>query len=77
VFLEIQGDVNAGKEIDRIKPKMQKAADGVKEQEKLLQTLGDKVGKEVKDLEEKKLQDLLSEQKVYEKSLEAFEKLKL
>ena len=58
-------------------PKMQKTAAAVKEQQKLIGTLGDKVGAEVKALEDQKLHDLLTEQKVFEQSIERFEQMKL
>ena len=56
---------------------MQKTAGAVKEQEKLISTLGDKVGAEVKALEDQKLHDLLTEQKLFEQSIERFEQMKL
>jgi valyl-tRNA synthetase len=56
---------------------MQKTAAAVKEQQKLIGTLGDKVGAEVKALEDQKLHDLLTEQKVFEQSIERFVQLKL
>ena len=77
VFLELQGSVDAGREIEKTKPKMQKTAAAVKEQQKLIGTLGDKVGAEVKALEDQKLHDLLTEQKVFEQSIERFEQMKL
>lgn len=77
VFLELQGSVDAGKEIEKVKPKLQKTAGAVKEQEKLISTLGDKVGAEVKALEDQKLHDLLTEQKLFEQSIERFEQMKL
>ncbi len=77
VFLEIQGSVDAGREIMKVKPKLQKTAGAVREQEKLIGTLGDKVGADIKATEERKLQDLLSEQKVFEQSIERFEQMKL
>jgi valyl-tRNA synthetase len=77
VFLEIPGDVDAGREIEKAKPKLQKTAGAVREQQKLISTLGDKVGDEVKALEDQKLRDLLSEQKVFEQSIERFEQMKL
>lgn len=77
VFLELQGSVDASREIEKAKPKMQKTAKAVEEQQKLINTLGDKVGAEVKALEEQKLHDLRTEQKVFEQSIERFEQLKL
>jgi valyl-tRNA synthetase len=77
VFLELQGSVDAGREIEKTKPKMQKTAAAVKEQQKLIGTLGDKVAAEVKALEDQKLHDLLTEQKVFEQSIERFEQMKL
>lgn len=77
VFLEIQGSVDAGREIVRVKPKLQKTAGAVEEQEKLIGTLGDKVSDEVKALEDRRLRDLLSEQRVFEQSIERFEQMKL
>jgi valyl-tRNA synthetase len=78
VYLALPEGVDAGKEIEKIKPKLQKSADAVREQEKVLKTLhGGKVGKEVREGEERRLQDLLSEQRVFEESLQAFEGMKL
>lgn len=77
VFIQLKGKVDPDKEVNKIKPKLAKAADGVKEQERVIGTLGDKVRDDVKKLEEVKLKDLLSEQRMYEESLTRFEELKL
>ena len=77
VFIELKGKVEPDTEINKIKPKIAKAADAVKEQERVISSLGDKVSDTVKKLEEKKLKDRLSEQRMYEESLAKFEELKL
>ncbi|KAK3708441.1 hypothetical protein LTR37_011537 [Vermiconidia calcicola] len=77
VYVEIKGKVEPDKEITKLKPKLEKTADGIKEQERVIGSLSDKVSKEVKQLEEHKLKDLLSEQRMYQASLEKFEQLKL
>ena len=65
------------KEVKKLKPKMQKTADAVKEQQRLISSLGEKVSDEVKKTEERKLNDLLSEQRLFQHSLEKFEQLNL
>ncbi|KAK3713210.1 hypothetical protein LTR37_008643 [Vermiconidia calcicola] len=77
VYVEIKGKVEPEKEITKLKPKLEKTADGIKEQERVLGSLSDKASKEVKQLEEHKLKDLLNEQRMYQASLEKFEQLKL
>ncbi|KAK5112485.1 hypothetical protein LTR62_004242 [Meristemomyces frigidus] len=77
VFLALQGDVQPDAEIKRIKPRMAKAADAVREQEKLIRALGEKVSREVREKEEVGLKDLLTEQRLYEESLARFEEMKL
>ena len=56
---------------------MANAADAVKEQEKLIRNLGDKVSEEVRKKELDTLNDILSEQRAYEESLARFEEMKL
>lgn len=77
VFLELTGNVDPDQEIARIKPKMAKAADAVKNQEQTIAALGESVRGEVRDNEDRKLKDLLSEQRLYEESMTRFEELKL
>lgn len=77
VFLQIKDKVDAGAEVDKIKPKMQKAADAVKEQERLIGSLGEKVSEEVRQREQENLRNALSEQRAYEESLARFEEMKL
>ncbi|KAK3675677.1 hypothetical protein LTR78_004318 [Recurvomyces mirabilis] len=77
VFLALKGDVEPEAEIKKIQPKMAKVADAVKEQEKLIQGLGEKVSGEIRGKEQGHLKDLLSEQRAYEESLARFEEMKL
>ena len=77
VFIQLKGEVDPNKEIGKVKPKLAKAADAVKEQERVIGALGDKVREDVKKLEDKKLKDLLSEQRMLEESLTRFEEMKL
>ena len=77
VFIELKGTVDPDKEIKKLQPKLEKTADAVKEQEKTIGSLGDKVRKEVRETEDGKLRDLLNEQRMYEESLARFETMKL
>jgi valyl-tRNA synthetase len=77
VFVELPSGADTGKEAEKLKPKLQAAAAAVKEQEKLLSTLSDKVGQDVRAMEESRLNDMLSEQKVYEETIQRFEQMKL
>ena len=77
VFVELKGKVEPDKEIKKSQGKLEKAASAIKEQEKLIGGLGEKVGSEVRETEERKLRDLLAEQRMYQESLEAFEGMKL
>ncbi|KAK0259952.1 hypothetical protein LTR91_000497 [Friedmanniomyces endolithicus] len=78
VFLELPEDkLDPEVEIKRTKPKMAKAAEAVKEQEKILRGLGEKVSAEVRRKEEGELRDLLSEQRAYEEALARFDGLKV
>ena len=77
VFVQIKGKVDADKEVQRLRPKLEASAKAVSEQQKLIGNLGDKVAQEVKRLEDRKLKDMLSEQAVYQESLEKFTELKL
>ena len=79
VFLEIKGRVNIDTEITKAQTKMKKAADGATKQRKLLNApdFAEKVSEAVKETEQKKLEDLLVEQRNYERSIEQFERLKL
>lgn len=77
VFLELKGKVDPDAEIKKTKPKMAKVADAVREQEKLIGNLGEKVSEEVKHKEQENLRNLLSEQRAYEESLARFEQMKL
>jgi valyl-tRNA synthetase len=77
VFVQLPGKVDAGKEISRLKPKLENTAKAVSEQEKTIAALEGKVEGEVRKTEEGKLKDLLSEQGVLQRSLEMFETLKL
>ncbi|KAK5172355.1 uncharacterized protein LTR77_003994 [Saxophila tyrrhenica] len=77
VFVQIGDKVEPEKEIQRLKPKLEATAKGVSEQERVLGSLGEKVRGEVRKEEERKLQELLDEQKVYQQSLEKFEEMKL
>ncbi len=77
VFLQLPGKVDADAEIKRIKPKVAKAADAVKEQEKLIGSLGESVREDVRKKEEENLKAFLSEQRAYEESLARFEEMKL
>ncbi|KAK4890586.1 hypothetical protein LTR27_010748 [Elasticomyces elasticus] len=77
VFLELPGEVDADAEIKRMKPKLTKAGDAVKEQEKLIQGLGEKVSDEVRGKEQRYLKDMMSEQRAYEDALARFEAMKI
>ena len=77
VFIKLKGKVEPDTEISKIKPKLAKTAEMVKQQEQTLGGLGDKVSVEIRNVEERRLKDLLSEQRTYEESLEAFTGLKL
>ena len=77
VFLQLPGSVDPDAEIKKVQPKMNKASDAVKEQEKLIGNLGAGVGDEIRQKEKGRLTDLLSEQRAYEESLARFEEMKL
>ena len=77
VFLEIQGRVDPEAEMEKTKPKVAKAAEAVREQEKLLGNLGDKVGEEIRAKEGLYLKNLRSEQRAYEESLKRFEEMRI
>ncbi|KAI7255738.1 valyl-tRNA synthetase-like protein [Hortaea werneckii] len=77
VFLQLPGSVDAQKEIQKMKPKMTKAADAVKQQQTVLGSLSQQVSEEVRKKEELHLKDLQSEQRMYEESLARFEQMKL
>ncbi|KAK5124217.1 hypothetical protein LTR85_001920 [Meristemomyces frigidus] len=77
VFLELKGKVDPEREIQKMKPKMAKAADAVNKQEELIQSLGDKAAEEVRQKEQEHLKGLLSEQRAYEESMARFEAMKL
>ncbi|KAF2482268.1 tRNA synthetases class I-domain-containing protein [Neohortaea acidophila] len=77
VYLLLGQNVDTNKEIKKIQPKLQKAADAVKEQEKTLGALSDKVNPDVRRAEEGKLKDYLSEQQLLQESLEQLHVLSL
>ncbi|KAI9662360.1 MAG: valine--tRNA ligase [Bathelium mastoideum] len=79
VFLEVKGRVNIDTEITKAQTKMKKAADGATKQRKILDAsdFTDRVSEAVKAAEQQKLEDLLVEQRNYERSIEQFERLKL
>lgn len=79
VYLEVKGRVNIDAEITKAQSKIKKAADGATKQRKILDApdFADKVSEAVKEAEKKKLEDLMVEQRNYERSIEQFEKLKL
>ena len=79
VFLEVKGRVDIDVEITKAQTKMKKAAEGATKQRKILDApdFADKVSEAVKEAESKKLEDLLVEQRNYERSIEQFERLKL
>ncbi|KAF2163967.1 hypothetical protein M409DRAFT_25741 [Zasmidium cellare ATCC 36951] len=77
VFLELKGKVDPDAEIKKIKPKLTKSSDAVKEQEKLIGTLGEGVGEHIREKEDARLKDLLTEQRLFEESLARLEQLKL
>lgn len=76
VFLELKGKVDPAAEIKKTKPKMEKASEEVKAQEKLLGTLQN-VSPSVREKEEVRLRDLMSCQRVYEETMARFETMKL
>ena len=77
VFLELKGKVDPEAEVMKAKAKMEKASATVKEQERVISTLGEKVSEQVKQSEQSKLKDRLSEQRVFEESIARFEQMKL
>ncbi|GAB7363834.1 hypothetical protein MBLNU230_g4399t1 [Neophaeotheca triangularis] len=77
VFVQLKGDVDADKEAEKGKKKMEKTADAVKTQETTIKGLGAQVGQQVRNIEQEKLKDLLSEQRVYEESVARFQQMKL
>ncbi|KAK5134371.1 hypothetical protein LTR08_006551 [Meristemomyces frigidus] len=77
VSLELKGKVDPDAEIKKVQPKMAKAADAVKEQERLVGNLAEKVSEEVRQKEQEHLRSLLSEQRAYEESMARFEEMKL
>ncbi|USW54204.1 Putative aminoacyl-tRNA synthetase, class I, valine-tRNA ligase [Septoria linicola] len=77
VYVQLKGKVDPDTEIKKTHPKMQKASEAVKEQEKLIGGLSEGVSKEVREKENGRLKDAESELRLYEESLAAFEQLKL
>ncbi|KAK3054361.1 hypothetical protein LTR09_004629 [Extremus antarcticus] len=77
VFIQIGGNVQPDKEVQRLKPKLEATAKSVSEQERVIKSLSEKVGEDVRRIEERKLRDLLNEQEVFQTSLEKFEEMKL
>jgi len=77
VYLEMKGKIDPNVEIKKLKTKMTKAADAVKEQERLIGNLAEKVSDEVREKEQANLKDLLNEQRLFEDSLARFEAMKL
>jgi valyl-tRNA synthetase len=77
VFLKLPGKVEPEQEMNKLKPKIEKTSAAISEQEKAMASLGDKVSDEVKKLEQKKLEDMLAEQRMYREALERFAELKL
>ncbi|GIZ43737.1 hypothetical protein CKM354_000695400 [Cercospora kikuchii] len=77
VYVQLKGKVDPDTEIKKTHPKMQKASEAVKEQEKLIGSLSEGVSKEVREKENSRLKDAESELRLYEESLSALEKLKL
>lgn len=77
VFIQIPGEIRPDDEIKKLQLKMQKSADAVKDQQRVMNSLGEKVREEVRGIEERKLRDRLAEQGMYERSLERFERMRL
>lgn len=77
VYVQLKGQIDPDTEIKKTQPKMQKASEAVKEQERLIGTLSDGVSKDVRSKEEERLKDAESELRLYEESLASFQKLKL
>ena len=77
VFLEIKGKVDPNTEVKKVQTKLSRTADGVKEQEKLIASLGANVGAEVRAKEDARLKNLTTEQRTYEESIARFQQMKL
>ncbi|QIW95421.1 hypothetical protein AMS68_000939 [Peltaster fructicola] len=77
VYVKINGQVDPDAEIKKIQAKLTKAADGVKEQERVIGTLGDMVGEQIRASEQRKLKDWESMQRILEANLARFEQMKL
>ncbi|KAF2459781.1 valyl-tRNA synthetase-like protein [Lineolata rhizophorae] len=79
VFLEVKGRVMIDTEIKKAQGKLRKAAEGAAKQRKILDApdFQEKVSEAVLGTEKQKLDDLMAEQRNYEKSIEQFEQLKL
>ena len=77
VFLVIQGQVDPQAEMEKMRPKVAKAVEAVREQEKLLGNLGEKVGEEIRVKEGLVLENLRGEQRAYEESLKRFEEMRI
>ncbi|KAF3923953.1 hypothetical protein ABW21_db0200057 [Orbilia brochopaga] len=79
VFLSVKGRVDFDQEIDKAQQKLNKAADGLKKQEKLLadKNYQIKANKETQEADAKKLEEFKAQIGTYEESIKAFERLKL
>ncbi|KAK3067417.1 hypothetical protein LTR53_015739, partial [Teratosphaeriaceae sp. CCFEE 6253] len=60
-------------EAKKMRVKLAKAAEGVKEQEKMIQGLGEGVPEEIRKKEEGYLRDAVGERRAYEEALARFE----
>ena len=77
VFLQLPGKVDADAEIKKTQPKLAKAADTVKDQEKLISALGEKVSEAVRTKEQGHLRNMKSVQRAYEECIARFEAMKV
>ncbi len=79
VFLHVKGRVDIDGEIIKISKKLEKTKLSIDRQNKILSDEGykEKVGKELQDVEIRKLADLETERKAFEETVKQFEALKL
>jgi valyl-tRNA synthetase len=79
VWLEMKGEVDVDEEIKKAQAKLKKASDSASKQQKLVSAddFQSKVSPAVQQVEKEKLEELQSQVRNYEKSIEMFHALKL
>ena len=79
VFLVVKGRVDIDNEIEKAQKKLEKAAEAVKKQKKILsdEAYKTKVSKELQEVEQRKLEDAEAEVREMEISMQQFQALKL